>query len=137
MAEGTETYFADKFTLPSTLTSFNYLDLDVQPYDSTTTDASYKTFPMTYALYDEDSIFDPWKSWVRNNRETASTNEEQNAVDYSGYAIVIECDLSACSVSQISCGCCLQDKSGQEGGAYCLVLNSAQDGGDTYFLTHD
>ena len=91
---------------------------------------------MTYALYSEDDMFDTWKDWVRNNREEATTNEEQNSFDYSGYALVINCDLTACSTSQINCGCCLQDKSGQEGGAYCLVLNSSSTG-DTYFLTHD
>ena len=123
------------FSIPSTLTTIEYLDLTVSPYDDA--GSSYATHPFSYVLYSEDDQFDPWVEWVTNNREDATTNQEQNAIDYSGYTLSIQCDLSLCTTSEVSCGCCLQDKSGQEGGAYCWVLNSAMDDGDTYFLTHD
>ena len=88
----------------------------------------------------QDDAFKDWKKSVY--WDSASTDiEERFAYVYSDYTLQMQCNLanisgSDTSVDKSGWGCCLRDES-IYGGGYCMVVNSTQDGIDTYFVTDD
>ena len=86
----------------------------------------------------QDNAFNDWKT----NRETAG-NETENEKLYidgqSDYTLTMECNVTSIEANDSTAnksgyGCCLQDLS-QNGGGYCMVINSSRDDVDTYYLT--
>ena len=59
---------------------------------------------------------------------------------YSNYSLAIKCDIfnlvgNTNTAIRAQTGCCLRDMDTTKGGGYCMLINSAEDGIDTYYLT--
>ena len=85
-------------------------------------------------------MWDAWSASIDAEDSADRTeNEKTYQYDYSGYVLSMRCNIENIdgnddSVGRSGFGCCLRDLS-QDGGGYCMTLNSTKDGVDTYFLT--
>ena len=58
----------------------------------------------------------------------------------SPYSLVMHCNLTAIGANgqtdnKSRYGCCLRDLSWREGGGFCMIVNSARDDVDTFYMT--
>ena len=83
----------------------------------------------------EDSAFTDWQSALSN-----PTDEEVILRDsMSPYTLAMECNLTAIGTNgttgnKSGYGCCLRDLSWKKGGGFCMVVNSARNDVDTFYM---
>ena len=99
-----------------------------------TTDAGVNEYGMTVWLY-ANSDFATWWSDV-GGKSAASEAEKLYKDAYSEYVLAMQCEVTTIDSNAFAAysGCCIKDET-QDGGGYCMMVNSATDGMNTYFLT--
>ena len=92
----------------------------------------------TYGLYVwlyEDTAFSNWLNALSNPTEDEKTYRDS----MSSYTLAMKCNITEIDSNDSTgnksgFGCCLQDLS-QDGGGYCVVVNSSRDDIDSKYLT--
>ena len=92
---------------------------------------------MQYCLYDNPSDFSTFTNYVSNAANKPTTQMTLDSTAYQSYSLNIMCDVSYATTKN-GAGCCIMDQSGQNGGGYCLVLNTGTTPFTvaTYYLTN-
>ena len=94
-------------------------------------DAGVNEYGFTVWLY-AASHFSTWWDAVSSPDEDEKLYKEA----YSEYVLAFQCEVTTIDSNAFAAysGCCIKDET-QEGGGYCMMVNSSTNGMNTYFLT--